>query len=137
MNLSTVVGIYLALFQAFTYVPDVVQYGVPDDQRSHADAVRRGEKFKDDCDGFAMTCRDLMRRAGIRAWLVSVQMPKLSGGDRHMFCAFVDPADRVTKTLDNRYVGIRTYDDTMSGSMYRSPEAIEAPSGASAHPGSL
>lgn len=121
MNLSTVVGIYMALFQAFVYVPDIVQYGVADDRRSHADAVRRGEKFRDDCDGFALTCRNLMRAAGIPAGVVIVRLPKLAGGGEHMVCAFIDPADGMTKTLDNRYVGIRSYGQTLSGSLYRDP----------------
>jgi predicted transglutaminase-like cysteine proteinase len=121
MNLSSVLGIYVALFQAFVYVPDIEQYGVQEDRRSHAEAVREGRKFKDDCDGFALTCRDLMRAAGIPAWLVTVDLPRLAGGGAHMVCAFVDPADGVTKTLDNRYVGIRTYETTMSGSLYRNP----------------
>jgi len=121
MNLSTVFGIYAALFQAFVYVPDIQQYGVVEDRRSHVEAVRQGLKFKDDCDGFALTCRDLMGAAGIPAWLVTVELPRLAGGGNHMFCAFVDPADGITKTLDNRYVGIRTYETTLSGSLYRSP----------------
>ena len=121
VNLSTVLGIYMALFQAFVYVPDIQQYGVAEDRRSHADAVRAGRKFKDDCDGFALTCRDLMRTAGISAWVVTVEQPKLAGGGDHMFCAFVDPADGLTKTLDNRYVGIRTLETAMSGSLYRNP----------------
>jgi hypothetical protein len=111
----------MALFQAFVYVPDSVQFGAADDRRSHADAVRKGLKFKDDCDGFAYTCRDLMRAAGIEAWLVDVDLPKLAGGGAHMLCAFRDPADGIVKTLDNRYVGIRTYEATISGSMYRNP----------------
>ena len=137
MTLSTVVGIYFALFQAFVYVPDIVQYGVIEDWRSHADAVRQGSKFRDDCDGFALTCRDLMKAAGLPAWLVMVQQPKIAGGGHHVFCAFVDPSDGIIKTLDNRYVGIRTYDATLSGSMYREPEVVEAPSRATAQRPSL
>jgi len=126
--LSTVEEIHGALFRAYISVPDIVQYGVWDDQRSHADTVRKGGTFKDDCDGFAITCRDLMLSVGIPAWLVQVEMPRISDGYQHMFCAFRDPEDGIIKTIDDLYPrGIRTYQNTLKGSMYRNPIEIGRP----------
>ena len=70
-----------------------------------------------------MTGGDLLRSAGIEAWLVVVESRFIGGW--HMFAAFRDPKDGVVKTLDNRYPGIRTYEKTISGSMYRNPIEIE------------
>ena len=130
LPLSTPEEIYVALFRAFTFVADEAQYGMEEDQRTHADAVRQGKKFRDDCDGFAITARDLLQSAGIPAWLVIVRNRKnltVNDNGRHMFTAFRDPKDGVIKTLDNRYVYIRTYENTISGSMYRNPIEIEKP----------
>ena len=130
LPLSTPEEIYIALFRAFIFVSDEEEYGMENDERSHANEVRQGKKFRDDCDGFAITARDLLQSAGIPAWLVIVRNRRnltVRDDGRHMFTAFRDPKDGVTKTLDNRYKGIRTYENTLSGSMYRNPIEREKP----------
>ena len=51
--------LYMKILSHFNWVSDEKQYG-HDDWRSHADAIRNDKDFSDDCDGFAMTCAELL-----------------------------------------------------------------------------
>ena len=53
---------------------------------SHADAVERGDVFRDDCDGFAMTCADLLAREGIDKSLIRLAMCRTETGEGHLVC---------------------------------------------------
>lgn len=59
-----------------------------DDWRSYADQVERGEKFRDDCDGYCLTCAELLIRAGAdprQVKVCDVKVPKMSW---HLVCAY-------------------------------------------------
>lgn len=74
----------------FTYVTDEEQYGeveswdMPDDV----------DNVSDDCDGFALACRQLVREAGLESRLV---ICKTETGEGHMVLAVGN------YILDNRY----------------------------------
>ena len=118
-DLSTVSGIAAAMFSLFTYTTDLEQFGVYDDQRSYAQTVKLGKPFKDDCDGFALTAVDLLKEAGIWAWPIVVQASRINDYRVHMIAAFIDPATNEVMALDNNYIGVRSLQATMGGSMYR------------------
>lgn len=44
----------------FIYTPDVVNYGAREHFKAHAQKVKNKKTFKDDCDGFALTCAHLL-----------------------------------------------------------------------------
>ena len=56
----------------FTYVHDDKQYMMNEHWTSHANEVLAGDKFSDDCDGFANTCAELLIKEGIDKKDVSV-----------------------------------------------------------------
>lgn len=117
--MDTIEHIAAALFSLFVYTSDMEQYGVVDDRRSHAEAVRAGQKFKDDCDGFALTAIELLRDDGIPAWIITVSVPKVAGGGAHMIVGLKDTATGTVYVLDNRYPGLRTMRQALGGSLYR------------------
>jgi predicted transglutaminase-like cysteine proteinase len=53
---------------------------------SHADSVEAGEVFKDDCDGFALTCAELLRRRGVPKSEVSLVVCNTTSGGDHLVC---------------------------------------------------
>lgn len=103
-------------YRLFLYKADQPVYG-KDDWRSHAQSVREGRFFEDDCDGFAITCADLLLEQGYKPelWICSVPL----GQGRHMVCQ-VDGL-----ILDNRYPGIRTIKEAERGSLYRWARRID------------
>lgn len=119
MDLSTVPNIVAALFSLFVYVSDTEQYGVEDDKRSHAETVVMGGKFYDDCDGFAFTAVDLLRKIKVPAWTVVVQSRFELDNVYHMIAVYQDPVTKEVMTLDNRYPGPRTLSTTLKGSGYK------------------
>jgi predicted transglutaminase-like cysteine proteinase len=80
----------------FIYIPDQEQFNIPDDWRSHADEVDNNQVFRDDCDGFAMTCAEVLVRNGINKDLVKLVYCLTETEDGHLVCV-VD-----NKLLDNR-----------------------------------
>jgi transglutaminase-like putative cysteine protease len=115
MQLQSAADIAAAVFALFVWTADVDQYGVMDDRRSHAEAVIAGRKFRDDCDGFAITAVDLMRRAKVPSWVVIVTLP-FDQGD-HMVAVYVSGGE--TWALDNRQAQPVLWADLRRNSMYR------------------
>jgi len=85
----------------FTYMHDDKQYMQSEHWTSHAEEVLNGENFKDDCDGFANTCAELLIREGIAKDKVSVIYCVTETGEDHLVCG-VD-VDGKTYILENRY----------------------------------
>jgi predicted transglutaminase-like cysteine proteinase len=81
------------VFSCFVYEADEEE-----EWTSHADAVESGLTFKDDCDGFALTCAELLIRRGISREDVSLIVCNTTGGG-HLVCGFA--ADGTTWILDN------------------------------------
>ena len=119
MNLSTIPDIVAALFSLFIYVSDWEQYGVEEDWRSHMETVKQGKKFRDDCDGFALTAIDLLKEIKVEAWPILVQGPRIKDYKYHMIAAYKDPQTGRIMTLDNEYPGPRILEQTLSGSRYK------------------
>ena len=119
MELNTISQIVAAMFSLFVYTSDMEQFGVEQDLRSHATVVKKGEKFKDDCDGFTLTAIDLLREAKVPAWTITVQLPKVAGSGRHMIVGLKDSETGATYVLDNRYPGLRPMRVALEGSRYR------------------
>lgn len=75
--------------RGFTYKAD----GKIDEWLSHADDVKTGKPYQDDCDGLASTAVDLCCRAGLpedRAFRLAVAAS--SDGSGHMVAAVMDDA---------------------------------------------
>jgi len=85
----------------FIYVSDKKQYMVNEHWTSHAEEVLQGDDFKDDCDGFACTCAELLIREGVDRSEVSVIYCETETGEAHLVCGIV--AESSTYILENRY----------------------------------
>ena len=116
MAVSTISEIVAAMFSLFTYTTDLEQYGVFDDQRSHVASVKAGKKFKDDCDGFALTAVELLQKIRVDSTTMVVRK---FGGDLHMITVFIDPDTKELMVLDNDYFGLRTFKQAAEGSRYK------------------
>jgi len=77
----------------FRYREDVEEFW-----ESHASSVLADEKFNDDCDGFALTCAELMIFKGVPKSLVSIVYCETVGGG-HLVCGLQTP--ETTWILDN------------------------------------
>lgn len=71
----------------FIYLPDAEQFPEKwDDWRSYANQVELGQVFKDGCDGFAMTCAELLIRRLIPSELVRIVTCKTETNEGHLVC---------------------------------------------------
>jgi predicted transglutaminase-like cysteine proteinase len=94
----------------FIYQSDEKSYDVIDDWRTHADSVRNFTKFTDDCDGFAMTCADLLvNDYNIPAEDVRLVLCLTEGGGGHLICIVDDEDD--SWAVDNRYSYVMSWKD--------------------------
>ena len=96
--------LYMKILSHFNWVSDEKQYG-HDDWRSHADAIRNDKDFSDDCDGFAMTCAELLDEMGYPTRLVLCQT---IDDIWHMVCGV--GVDGVWYYCDNRSRFVSTED---------------------------
>jgi predicted transglutaminase-like cysteine proteinase len=94
----------------FNYKDDKSSYDVVEDWRSHVDAVERGEEFTDDCDGFAVTCSELLAKAGVPADKISLIFCQTETGGHHLVCGL--ETDETTLILDNRFPQVWAWDDS-------------------------
>jgi transglutaminase-like putative cysteine protease len=128
VELGTPALIFAALMRLFVYTPDLAEHGVADDRRSHANAVRAGVPFRDDCDGFALTAVELARAAGLPAWTLTVALPAVAsapgaaGSERHMIAVVVERG--AAWAIDNRYPAPRPLRQALAGSGYRIATAL-------------
>lgn len=93
--------VHYSVLKLFKYEHDEKQYQQIEHWTSHADAVEKGETFKDDCDGFALTCADLLIRKGVPKDKISIVYCLTEGGGGHLVCGLY--TDGTTYILDNRY----------------------------------
>ena len=63
-KLSKVKKLHKKVFQLFHYEYDEKNYLREEHWTSHADEVLENKDFSDDCDGFALTCCELLIRDG-------------------------------------------------------------------------
>ena len=102
-------------YSKFHYVSDIEQYG-RDHRVSFADAVKRNQDFRGDCDDFAYTMRDLLHEQGYTTETYLVRTYVLSGASLHMVLRVKEGNEYYM--VDNRYPSVRTWDIGMTGSMY-------------------
>ena len=93
--------IHRRVHQNFDYVHDQEQFGITEHWTSHADAVLSNRDFQDDCDGFALTCAELLIKQDLARDRVSLIVCRDETGQMHLVCG-VD-ADYTTWVLDNRF----------------------------------
>lgn len=105
-NLEIAKELHAKTWRLFQYTFDEHQYMVEEHWTSHADAVERGENFKDDCDGFACTMAELLLRRGVSAADIKLIYCITETGEAHLVCG-VD-GDDTTYIAENRYN--RVYD---------------------------
>ena len=93
----------------FTYIHDDKQYMMNEHWTSHAEEVLQGDNFKDDCDGFALTCAELLITEGIDKKEVSVIYCETETGEAHLVCGIY--SDGKTYILENRYGNVYDWKD--------------------------
>lgn len=93
--LETVSAVHKRVFDGFTYKHDDKNYGVEEDWRFPVDV----DNVTDDCDGFAIACRLLVREAGLDSRLVVCECET---GEMHLVCAVGN------YILDNRHTKVKT-----------------------------
>ena len=86
------------IHKGFRYVSDEKNYGVLEDWRFPTDV----DRVVDDCDGFAIACRQLIREEGLESRLVMCYTETNEG---HLVCAVGN------YILDNRYYRIMTKEE--------------------------
>lgn len=104
---ETAIEIHKKVWDLFDYTSDKRNYDKMEDWRSHAKAVNAGERFKDDCDGFALTCCELLIEAGVPREEVKMIVCQAETEGWHAICG-VD-AEGTTWILDNRYKKVYDY----------------------------
>jgi predicted transglutaminase-like cysteine proteinase len=100
-QLETLNKIHKLVHNSFTYVPDKKNYNLIEHWTSHAEEVKLGKKFKDDCDGFALTCAELCIEAGFNRSDVRVIICQTETGEWHLVCGVNTEDDTII--LENRY----------------------------------
>lgn len=107
-NIFEVVSdIHARVLRGFRYVTDERNYGVEEDWRFPTDV----DRVVDDCDGFAIACRLLVREAGLDSRLV---LCYTETGEGHLVCAVGN------YILDNRYRAIMTKEQlTQQGYIFK------------------
>lgn len=93
--------IHAKVFSLFDYVHDIDNYMMEEHWTSHAAAVNEGKRFKDDCDGFAFTCCELLIEAGVPREDILFIICKTETGEGHAVCGLHE--GDVTFILENRY----------------------------------
>tara|TARA_Y100000034_G_scaffold33314_1_gene40857 strand:- start:4595 stop:4999 length:405 start_codon:yes stop_codon:yes gene_type:complete len=63
-------SVHRKVFNNFTYITDIKQYGVLEKWVMPDEVYNGSQKITGDCDDFALACRKLMREAGVKTRLV-------------------------------------------------------------------
>ena len=103
------------VYSKFSYVSDIEQYGM-EHKVSFVHAVKNNQDFRGDCDDFAYTMRDLLQEQGYDTEIHILQTYVMSGSKPHMVLRVKE--DDEYYMVDNRYPGIRTWENGIDGSMY-------------------
>lgn len=103
-ELNTIKNIHRKVHRLFTYKYDDKNYLQEEHWTSHADDVNSDTPFEDDCDGFALTCCELLLEAGFDRSRVRAIICDTETGESHLVCG-VD-VNETTYVLDNRYDSI-------------------------------
>ena len=103
-------AVHRQVLDLFDYVPDKEQFDLVEDWRSYASEVKRGERFSDDCDAFAVTCSELLAENGAKSSDISLILCRTEKGGMHLVCG-LDTED-TTLILDNRFPQIWAWDDS-------------------------
>ena len=89
MKKSQVEDIHWNVLTHFLYTPDkVIHPDFFDHWQSHADEVERGQTFRDDCDGFALTCAEILIRKGAESKDVKLIYCKTETGGAHLVASW-------------------------------------------------
>lgn len=90
--------IHKQVWELFTYTLDKEQFPeFWDHWKSWTDEVEANQPFSDDCDGFCLTCAELLIRQGAKPKDVSICDVTTETGGRHLVCVYE------SWVLDNRY----------------------------------
>ena len=100
-ELSKIKKIHSKVHSLFTYKHDDKNYLQEEHWTSHADVVNEGQEFSDDCDGFALTCCELLIEAGFDRSRVKAIICDTETGESHLVCGI--DLKGTTYVLDNRY----------------------------------
>ena len=112
-DLKTVKDIHTKVWKHFIYVTDKRNYMKEEHWTSHAKEVEEGKKFKDDCDGFALTCAELLIKAGFAKKDVMAIYCVVETGEAHLVCGV--HVDDETYILDNRERSVYNWEKKKTG----------------------
>lgn len=101
ISLVTLIDIHNRVHDGFVYLSDDINHG----QSEHWDYPDDVDDFRDDCDGFALACRKLLREQGIANRLVACTV-ETEGW--HLVCVVGQ------YVLDNRYYRVMTKEELES-----------------------
>ena len=94
--------IHAKVLRLFTWAPDKETFGRFEYWSSFADDVEQGKPFAGDCDNFALTCAELLARAGYDKADIAIAFCQTETGGYHLVCLYKN-----TWVLDNRYSDVR------------------------------
>lgn len=106
MNESGAKKLHWNVLTHFVYVPDhIIHPDRFDHWGSHAQLVRYGHTFRDDCDGFALTCAELLLMKEADPGDVKIIFCQVETGEHHLVTSWQH------WILDNRQRTIKYWDD--------------------------
>lgn len=106
MNKETVSNLLKEVRSLFIYTPDHILHPDHFDHwESHADAVERGEIFRDDCDGFSLTTAELLIRRKANPEDVKIIFCNTETGGGHLVTSWKH------WIIDNRQREVRYWGD--------------------------
>lgn len=116
MNIAEIVGLtHQKVYNLFKYTSDKKNYDKPEDWRSHAKEVNEGKEFKDDCDGFALTCAELILEQGVDRERVMIIICKTEENEQHLVCGISIDNDpdygKTTYICDNRNKTVKAWNE--------------------------
>jgi predicted transglutaminase-like cysteine proteinase len=97
---TVIQGVFNQVRENFIYTPDSEQFDRMEDWRIHKKEVEAGEIWRDDCDGFAVTCAEMLAWQDIPFENISLILCEVETGGRHLVCGIEH--DGETLILDNR-----------------------------------
>ncbi len=104
----------------FIWTCDQENYGVPDRWVSYADEVERGEVFRQDCDGFSLTCAELLSRRGVPKSEIRIALCWTEADEYHAVCLCGD------LVLDNRQRSVKQW-TVMRGYRWHKSMGLDEP----------
>ena len=103
-------AIHSRVWELFDYEYDIKNYRMNEHWTSHAATVNLGKRFTDDCDGFALTCAELLIEADVPRSRISIVYCHTELQETHLVCGV--GTGKTTLILDNRFSRIYNWQNS-------------------------